>query len=107
MVPEMDVCVSDCLSAAFCLTPFSRTLSLSNGSVQVLEPFDVSGTAGFNAIDEFRITPAAVFQIGYLGIDNLDAVNFVPEPSSMSLSGGLAMLLGWRRRRYTAAPHVL
>lgn len=76
---------------------FSRTLSLSSGSVQLLEPFDVSGTAGFNLIDEFRIEPGIGSQIGYLGIDNLHAVNFVPEPSSCSLLLGLGLLRGRRR----------
>lgn len=78
---------------------FSRTLSLTNGSVQILEPFDVSAIPGFGSVDEFRIAPGVGSEIGYLGIDNLNAVNFAPEPSVTLCGAGAAGLLLFRRGR--------
>lgn len=80
---------------------FSRILTLADGSVTSLEAFDVSAVPGFDSVDEFRITSGAGAEIGYLGIDNLDAVNFVPEPSSavLGMIAALALAPGFRRRR--------
>lgn len=75
----------------------SRTLALSSSSSQDLEAF--VGGANFKGIDSFSITPGAGHEIGYLGIDNINAINFVPEPSSVMVFGALAALATFRRRR--------
>lgn len=83
----------------FEVATFSRTLSLTSGASQTLEPFDVSAIPGFGAVDEFRIAPGVGSEIGYLGIDDLNAVSFVPEPSVTLCGAGAAGLLLFRRGR--------
>jgi hypothetical protein len=77
----------------------SQFLTLNSGSSSQFDYLDVSAIPAFNGIDEFRIMPDTGSEIGYLGIDNLNAVNFIPEPSSVLLAGILGTLCVVRRRR--------
>lgn len=78
---------------------YSTGISLGSGSSTSLDWIGMDPSDGFLGIDEFRIMPGEGSQIGYLGIDNLTAVNFVPEPSSVMLAGLLGVLSIARRRR--------
>ena len=78
---------------------YSQVVTLSGGSSAQFDWVDVDSVAGFTEIDEFRVLPAVGSQIGYLGIDNLTAVNFVPEPSSILLAGAFGVFSIVRRRR--------
>lgn len=83
----------------FEVATYSKVLTLGSGSSSEFDWLDVDSEPGFTGIDEFRILPDNGSEIGYLGIDNLTAVNFVPEPSSLLLAGVLGALSITRRRR--------
>lgn len=79
---------------------FSFNLQIPGFTTQMAN-FDVSANTAFHGIDEFRLSPAADFEIGYFGIDNLNATNFqaAPEASTFALLGSFALFTGLRRRR--------
>jgi hypothetical protein len=79
----------------------SLVVPLQSGATTSLANFDVSGNAAFHGIDEFRLSPGAGQEIGYFGIDNLNATNFqpIPEPASFALAGSFLLFAGFRRRR--------